>query len=82
MSKLYTFGEMTQLLNAKAENISENSLVEGFSIDSRTLKTGDLFFCINGENTDGHRYISQAIERGACGVVAIRGKLSETLKNF
>ena len=81
MSKLYTFGEMTQLLNAKAENISENSLVEGFSIDSRTLKTGDLFFCINGENTDGHRYISQAIERGACGVVAIRGKLSETLKN-
>ena len=70
MTKLYTFGEMKQLLNANAENISENNLVKGFSIDSRTLKDGDLFFCIKGENTDGHHYIHQALEKGACGIVA------------
>ena len=46
MTKLYTFGEMKQLLNAKVENINVNNLVRGFSIDSRTLKDGDLFFCI------------------------------------
>jgi len=63
MSKLYTFGEMKQLLNANTENISENNLVRGFSIDSRTMKDGDLFFCIQGENTDGHNYITQALEK-------------------
>ena len=66
MTKLYTFREMKQLLNAKLENISTNNLVRGFSIDSRTLKKGDLFFCIKGENTNGHHYISQSLEKGAC----------------
>ncbi|MDP7171692.1 MAG: UDP-N-acetylmuramoyl-tripeptide--D-alanyl-D-alanine ligase [SAR324 cluster bacterium] len=81
MTKLYTFGEMKQLLNANAENISENNLVKGFSIDSRTLKDGDLFFCIKGENTDGHHYIPQALEKGACGIVAIPENIPQTLRN-
>ena len=33
MTKLYTFGEMKQLLNANLENINTNNLVRGFSID-------------------------------------------------
>ena len=70
MTKLYTFGEMKQLLNAKVDNIFINKLVTGFSIDSRTLKDGDLFFCIKGENMDGHHYIAQALEKGASGIVA------------
>ena len=41
----------------------------GYSIDSRTLAAGDLFFAIVGPNTDGHRYLAGAIERGACGLV-------------
>ena len=81
MTKLYTFGEMKQLLNANAENISENNLVKGFSIDSRTLKDGDLFFCIKGENTDGHHYIPQALEKGACGIVAISENIPQNLRN-
>ena len=81
MSKLYTFGEMKQLLNANTENISENNLVKGFSIDSRTLKDGDLFFCIKGDNTDGHHYISQALEKGACGIVAIPENIPQSLRN-
>ena len=44
---------MKQLFNAKAENIKSDSLVKGFSIDSRTLMEGDLFFCIKGKKTDG-----------------------------
>ena len=60
---------MKQLFNAIGEGIKANSFVEGFSIDSRTLKKGDLFFCIKGEKTDGHVYIAEAIERGASGIV-------------
>ena len=82
MTKLYTFREMTQLLNAETENINENSLIKSFSIDSRTLKTGDLFFCIKGENTDGHQYISNAMERGACGIVANPENIPEALSHL
>jgi UDP-N-acetylmuramoyl-tripeptide--D-alanyl-D-alanine ligase len=81
MTKLYTFGEMKQLLNAKVVNINVNKLVRDFSIDSRTLKEGDLFFCIKGENTDGHHYISQALEKGASGIVAISENIPQAMKN-
>ena len=70
MTKLYTFGEMRQIINAKLEGIDSDSSFNNFSIDSRTVKDGDVFFCIKGEMTDGHQYISQALEKGASAVVA------------
>jgi UDP-N-acetylmuramoyl-tripeptide--D-alanyl-D-alanine ligase len=40
------------------------------SIDSRTVKPGDCFFAIKGENFDGHDYVRDAFEKGAaCAVV-------------
>lgn len=42
----------------------------GFSIDTRTLKKGDLFVAIKGESMDGHDYIQAALEKGAVGVLA------------
>ncbi len=41
----------------------------GYSIDSRTLKPGDLFFAIRGERFDGHEFVAEALERGACAAV-------------
>jgi len=70
MTKLYTFREMRQIINAKLEYIDPDSSFNDFSIDSRTVKDGDVFFCIKGEMTDGHQYISQALEKGASAVVA------------
>lgn len=34
-------------------------------IDSRAVEPGDLFVAYRGENTDGHRYIQSALDRGA-----------------
>ena len=43
----------------------------GVSTDSRTIKTGDCFFAIPGENFDGHDYVADAFEKGAvCAVVS------------
>jgi len=70
MEKLYTFGEMRQIINAKLQGIDSDSSFNDFSIDSRTVKDGDVFFCIKGDMTDGHKYISQALEKGASAVVA------------
>ncbi len=80
MTKLYTIGEMSQIFNAKTEKINTDLLVHGFSIDSRTMNAGELFFCIKGENTDGHLYISQALEKGACAVVADPACIPEAIR--
>ena len=45
--------------------------VTGFSIDSRTLATGDLFFAI-GAARDGHDFVGAAARRRAAGVVVSR----------
>ena len=37
----------------------------GYSIDSRTLKKGDLFIAIKGPNHDGHRFLEAAAAGGA-----------------
>ena len=47
--------------------------------DSRDVQTGSLFVALEGEKTDGHRYIPQAVERGA-GLIVLRcGKRPEGL---
>lgn len=42
----------------------------GVAIDSRTVRPGELFVAVRGEKHDGHDYITQAIERGAVGVIS------------
>ena len=37
----------------------------GVSIDTRTIKKGNLFIPIEGKNYDGHNYIGEAFEKGA-----------------
>ncbi len=44
--------------------------VVGVSIDSRTIKRGELFVAVRGNRTDGHNYIQEAIDKGASGIVA------------
>jgi UDP-N-acetylmuramoyl-tripeptide--D-alanyl-D-alanine ligase len=46
-----------------------NVVARGYSIDTRTLNPGDLFFAIKGPNFDGHDFVQQAIEKKASGVV-------------
>jgi UDP-N-acetylmuramoyl-tripeptide--D-alanyl-D-alanine ligase len=41
------------------------------NIDSRTVKTGDCFFAIPGDNHDGHNFLADAFAKGAsCAVVS------------
>lgn len=47
----------------------------GYSIDSRTIRTGELFFAIQGENHDGHLFVLDAIARRALAAVVARGFL-------
>ena len=41
----------------------------GVSIDTRTLSPGDLFVALQGENGDGHRFVADALAKGAAGAM-------------
>ncbi|HEY8892517.1 MAG TPA: UDP-N-acetylmuramoyl-L-alanyl-D-glutamate--2,6-diaminopimelate ligase [Clostridium sp.] len=43
--------------------------IKKIQYDSRKIEQGDLFFCIEGYNVDGHKYIQNAINNGAVAVV-------------
>jgi UDP-N-acetylmuramoyl-tripeptide--D-alanyl-D-alanine ligase len=58
---------------------------EGYSIDSRTIKPGDLFFAIKGPRFDGHEFVAGAIEKGAAACVVIESfarEASQKLRPF
>ena len=46
---------------------------EGYSIDSRLVTSGDLFFAIRGPHFDGHDFIGAALQGGAVAAVARAG---------
>ncbi len=43
--------------------------VTGITLDSRAVKPGQLFVAMKGGSVDGHDFIPEAIENGACAVV-------------
>lgn len=53
----------------------KDACISGIALDSRLVKPGSLFVAVRGDNTDGHRYIPDAIQAGA---VAVVGMLSIT----
>ena len=44
-------------------------IAQGYSIDSRTVVTGELFFAVKGERLEGHDFVIAALERGAAAAV-------------
>ena len=48
---------------------SVDSVISAVSIDTRTIERGDLFVAIRGPHRDGHDYLTNALERGAAGIV-------------
>lgn len=51
-------------------------MAQGYSIDSRTIAPGELFFAVRGERFDGHDFVAAALERGALGAVVSRARVA------
>ncbi|HXR15120.1 MAG TPA: UDP-N-acetylmuramoyl-tripeptide--D-alanyl-D-alanine ligase [Terriglobales bacterium] len=52
------------------------TVTQGYSIDSRTVQPGELFFAVKGERMDGHDFVSQALEKGAAAAVVRKDQLA------
>lgn len=60
---------LTKYIPGKVEGIVRGIPITGITFDSRNVQPGNIFVALKGENTDGHRYITQAIQLGASAVV-------------
>jgi len=43
----------------------------GFALDSRAIKAGELFVAIPGERVDGHQFVREVFEKGACAAMVV-----------
>jgi len=59
--------------NNKLKNINYN----GVSINTKTIKKNNLFFAIRGKKTDGHKFVKEAIKKGA-----IKSVVSKKIKKL
>src|SRR5277367_2441478 len=59
---------IAEFLSAAGE-FDPKAVAQGYSIDSRTIRPGELFFAVKGELMDGHDFVTQAIEKGAVAAV-------------
>ena len=70
MMRAFSLAEAQRWLGAEcaSENLT-SVMFGGVSTDTRTLEQGQLFVALRGENFDGHRFLQQACEQGAVGLV-------------
>jgi UDP-N-acetylmuramoyl-tripeptide--D-alanyl-D-alanine ligase len=60
-----------EFISAEGEFPRER-ISQGYSIDSRTIGKGELFFAVKGERLDGHDFVAAALERGAAAAVVCK----------
>jgi UDP-N-acetylmuramoyl-tripeptide--D-alanyl-D-alanine ligase len=63
-----SLGQVADWIHAKGD-FSADSEALGYSIDSRTIAAGELFFAVRGERLDGHDFVEAALASGAVAAV-------------
>jgi UDP-N-acetylmuramoyl-tripeptide--D-alanyl-D-alanine ligase len=75
-----TLEQIAQFAGAKLESGDRDISVDKISTDSRTVKRGELFVALRGENFDGHQFVGVAAHAGAAGAIVDpdwKGKVPE-----
>ncbi len=61
-------GQIADLIHAEGD-FTTNTVAHGYSIDSRTVAAGELFFAVRGGRVDGHDFVEAALANGAVAAV-------------
>jgi UDP-N-acetylmuramoyl-tripeptide--D-alanyl-D-alanine ligase len=62
---ILTGSEITRAVEGELLQGNPQQKVSGFAIDSRLVNPGDFFIPLEGEHTDGHRFIAMAFANRA-----------------
>ena len=66
-----TLGQIADWIHAEGD-FSTDAEAIAYSIDSRTVGEGELFFAVRGDRLDGHDYVEAALKNGAVAAVVSR----------
>ena len=67
--------ELSQLLSQVRYEVIQGTVhtrVAGVTNDTRDLKREDVYVCIEGYDTDGHRFVPEAVKKGASAIVTAK----------
>jgi UDP-N-acetylmuramoyl-tripeptide--D-alanyl-D-alanine ligase len=62
----FTVSEIGTVVGVRA---ASNARITGWSVDTRTVAQGDLFFALRGPNHDGNAYVDDALRKGAVAAI-------------
>jgi UDP-N-acetylmuramoyl-tripeptide--D-alanyl-D-alanine ligase len=65
----FSLAQIAAVLNSP---VPHHGRITGWSVDSRSITPGNLFFALRGPNHDGNAYIDEVLSKGAIAVVAER----------
>src|SRR6266403_2068576 len=68
MNRLSIF-QIAELAKVAVSSGDGNAPIEKISTDSRTIKRGELFVALRGENFDGHNFVESVAKTGAAGAI-------------
>ncbi len=77
---LMTAGEIVDPIDGTWISGVRETALTGFSMDSRTISPGRIFWALKGERYDGHDYALKAMDKGAAGVVIENAYLKSYLE--
>lgn len=69
MRRLFSAAEVAAATGGRVVAGDPAAFFSDVQVDSRVVEAGGLFFALPGERTDGHRFVPQALARGAGAVV-------------
>jgi UDP-N-acetylmuramoyl-tripeptide--D-alanyl-D-alanine ligase len=80
----WTIAQVAGALGVRAgARLDPLARLAGVSIDSRTIRSGELFVAIHGPSHNGHDYVGAALERGALAALVAEqevGRYAETIR--
>jgi UDP-N-acetylmuramoyl-tripeptide--D-alanyl-D-alanine ligase len=74
-----SLARIAEFISATGEFRPEE-VARGFSIDSRSVGPGELFFAVKGERLDGHDFVEEALQKGVVAAVVRKDQLDRYQK--
>ncbi len=69
-------GRVAEFVSASGD-FDRQATALGYSLDSRTIQPGELFFAVQGERLDGHDFVLPALEKGAVAAIVGHDRLRD-----
>jgi UDP-N-acetylmuramoyl-tripeptide--D-alanyl-D-alanine ligase len=63
-----SLAKIAEFISAPGD-FARHEVAQGYSIDSRTIRAGELFFAVQGDRFDGHDFVASAVQKGAVAAV-------------